>query len=106
MRVSGVGPGDHVLEVGPGLGSLTLALLPVVGQVTAVERPQDVAARIKQVNRVVLVDRSPVEADPLELSAQAQLRGTDVPAWRLARLRNRQILVSGSRAGGWCRRTS
>ena len=30
VRVAGVGPDDVVVEVGPGLGSLTLALLPVV----------------------------------------------------------------------------
>ncbi|KRE58833.1 16S rRNA (adenine(1518)-N(6)/adenine(1519)-N(6))-dimethyltransferase RsmA [Phycicoccus sp. Soil748] len=37
VRVAGVGPDDSVVEVGPGLGSLTLALLPEVGHVTAVE---------------------------------------------------------------------
>ncbi|GAB3068144.1 16S rRNA (adenine(1518)-N(6)/adenine(1519)-N(6)) -dimethyltransferase RsmA [Intrasporangium mesophilum] len=37
VRVAGVGPDDSVVEVGPGLGSLTLALLPVVRHVTAVE---------------------------------------------------------------------
>ena len=36
-RRSGVGPGDVVLEVGPGLGSLTLALLETGAEVTAVE---------------------------------------------------------------------
>ena len=37
VRVAGVGEGDTVVEVGPGLGSLTLALLPVVDRVVAVE---------------------------------------------------------------------
>jgi 16S rRNA (adenine1518-N6/adenine1519-N6)-dimethyltransferase len=37
VRVSGVDRTDVVLEVGPGLGSLTLALLPAVASVTAVE---------------------------------------------------------------------
>jgi len=37
VRIAGVGPDDSVVEVGPGLGSLTLALLPEVGHVTAVE---------------------------------------------------------------------
>ncbi|GAB3484188.1 16S rRNA (adenine(1518)-N(6)/adenine(1519)-N(6)) -dimethyltransferase RsmA [Nocardiopsis coralliicola] len=37
VRTSGVGPEDTVLEVGPGLGSLTLALLPEAQRVTAVE---------------------------------------------------------------------
>ncbi|WP_087096793.1 16S rRNA (adenine(1518)-N(6)/adenine(1519)-N(6))-dimethyltransferase RsmA [Nocardiopsis sp. JB363] len=37
VRVAGVGADDVVVEVGPGLGSLTLALLPHVRQVTAIE---------------------------------------------------------------------
>ncbi len=37
VRVAGVGADDTVVEVGPGLGSLTLALLPVVQRVVAVE---------------------------------------------------------------------
>src|SRR5688500_18247910 len=37
VRLAGVGPEDVVVEVGPGLGSLTLALLPEVRHVTAVE---------------------------------------------------------------------
>jgi 16S rRNA (adenine1518-N6/adenine1519-N6)-dimethyltransferase len=37
VRVAGVGADDVVLEVGPGLGSLTLALLPEVARVVAVE---------------------------------------------------------------------
>ena len=37
VRVAGVGPEDVVVEVGPGLGSLTLALLPEVSRVVAVE---------------------------------------------------------------------
>ncbi len=37
VRLAGVTPADSVVEVGPGLGSLTLALLPEAGHVTAVE---------------------------------------------------------------------
>jgi 16S rRNA (adenine1518-N6/adenine1519-N6)-dimethyltransferase len=37
VRAAGVGADDVVLEVGPGLGSLTLALLPQVARVVAVE---------------------------------------------------------------------
>ncbi len=37
VRAGGVGAADHVVEVGPGLGSLTLALLEAAGQVTAIE---------------------------------------------------------------------
>ncbi|MFC0433688.1 16S rRNA (adenine(1518)-N(6)/adenine(1519)-N(6))-dimethyltransferase RsmA [Kutzneria buriramensis] len=43
---SGVGPDDVVLEVGPGLGSLTLALLPACKAVVAVEIDPVLAARL------------------------------------------------------------
>lgn len=36
-RLAHVGPGDHVLEIGAGLGSLTLALAETGAEVTAVE---------------------------------------------------------------------
>jgi 16S rRNA (adenine1518-N6/adenine1519-N6)-dimethyltransferase len=36
-RLAGVGPGDHVIEIGPGLGSLTLALAETGADVLAVE---------------------------------------------------------------------
>ncbi len=37
VRIAGVQPGDHVVEIGPGLGSLTLALLEAGARVTAIE---------------------------------------------------------------------
>jgi 16S rRNA (adenine1518-N6/adenine1519-N6)-dimethyltransferase len=45
---SGVGRGDHVLEVGPGLGSLTLGLLDRGAAVTAVEVDPVLAERLPQ----------------------------------------------------------
>lgn len=38
VRLAGVGPGDHVVEIGPGLGSLTLALVEAGASVLAVEK--------------------------------------------------------------------
>jgi 16S rRNA (adenine1518-N6/adenine1519-N6)-dimethyltransferase len=46
VRAAGVGPDDVVLEVGPGLGSLTLALLEVVRRVVAVEVDDRLAAAL------------------------------------------------------------
>ncbi len=46
VRTAGVEPGDEVLEVGPGLGSLTLGLLEVGARVTAVEIDPRLAARL------------------------------------------------------------
>ncbi len=46
VRVAALGGDDVVVEVGPGLGSLTLALLPQVGHVTAVELDPLLAAEL------------------------------------------------------------
>lgn len=35
---AGIGPGDRVVEIGPGLGSLTLPLVEAVGEVTVIEK--------------------------------------------------------------------
>ncbi|MGW0533521.1 16S rRNA (adenine(1518)-N(6)/adenine(1519)-N(6))-dimethyltransferase RsmA [Streptomyces sp. NPDC003032] len=46
VRTAGVGPDDVVVEVGPGLGSLTLALLESAAHVTAVEIDDVLAAAL------------------------------------------------------------
>lgn len=46
VRLAGLGAADVVLEVGPGLGSLTLGLLPAVASVTAVEIDEVLAAQL------------------------------------------------------------
>src|SRR3990170_1093559 len=46
VRESRIGAGDVVLEVGPGLGSLTLALLEVARRVVAIEVDPVLAERL------------------------------------------------------------
>ncbi len=46
VALAGLAPEDVVLEVGPGFGSLTLALLPAARQVTAVEVDPVLAAEL------------------------------------------------------------
>ena len=48
VSASGVNKHDHILEVGPGLGSLTLALLDRGAAVTAVEIDPLLAGRLPQ----------------------------------------------------------
>jgi 16S rRNA (adenine1518-N6/adenine1519-N6)-dimethyltransferase len=48
VQVGGVRPGETVVEVGPGLGSLTLAILEAGASVTAVEIDHRLAARLPQ----------------------------------------------------------
>lgn len=46
VTIAGVGEGDHVLEVGPGLGSLTLGLVESGARVTVIEIDQRLAAAL------------------------------------------------------------
>ncbi|MFD4368378.1 16S rRNA (adenine(1518)-N(6)/adenine(1519)-N(6))-dimethyltransferase RsmA [Rhodococcus sp. NPDC058521] len=61
VAAAGVGRSDTVLEVGPGLGSLTLALLDVVDRVIAVEIDPNLAARLP----ATVADRASDLADRL-----------------------------------------
>jgi len=63
VRLSGVGPLDSVVEVGPGLGSLTLALLPEVAHVCAVEVDPVLAAALPD----TVATHQPQHADRLSV---------------------------------------
>jgi 16S rRNA (adenine1518-N6/adenine1519-N6)-dimethyltransferase len=75
VRDAGVGERDIVLEVGPGLGSLTLALLPVARRVVAVEIDRTLAARLPR----TIAERVPDLAGRLDVVAADALRIADVP---------------------------
>ena len=73
VRASGVGGTDVVVEVGPGLGSLTLALLGVVDHVVAVEVDPVLAGALPATVATYAPDHTGavtvVEADALRLTA-------------------------------------
>ncbi|MCE1273435.1 MAG: 16S rRNA (adenine(1518)-N(6)/adenine(1519)-N(6))-dimethyltransferase RsmA [Chlorobiaceae bacterium] len=48
VRESGIAPGDRVLEIGPGFGALSTAILEVMPSFTAVEKDHELAAFIRQ----------------------------------------------------------
>ncbi|QGU04063.1 16S rRNA (adenine(1518)-N(6)/adenine(1519)-N(6))-dimethyltransferase RsmA [Corynebacterium comes] len=70
-------PSDHVVEVGPGLGSLTLGLLDTVEKVTAVEIDRRLAAELP----ATVAWRAPQYADRLTVVHKDALRITpeDLP---------------------------
>lgn len=47
VRVMAPGPGEAVVEIGPGLGALTGALLDAAGSLDVIELDRDLAARLK-----------------------------------------------------------
>ena len=75
VRAAGVGASDHVVEVGPGLGSLTLALLPEVGRVTAIEIDPVLAGALPD----TVARHAPTYADRLELVHSDALQVTELP---------------------------
>ena len=66
-------PTDRVLEVGPGLGSLTLGLVEAVGDVTAVEIDSRLAAQLPD----TVAERAPEYAHRLRVVEKDALRVTD-----------------------------
>ncbi|MFT7599536.1 MAG: 16S rRNA (adenine1518-N6/adenine1519-N6)-dimethyltransferase [Acidimicrobiales bacterium] len=74
VRLAGVEAGDRVIEIGPGLGSLTLGLLAAGAKVTAVEIDQYVLPALREV--VAGHDATIVHGDALNLD-WGPLLGTD-----------------------------
>ena len=75
VRTAGVGVDDVVVEVGPGLGSLTLGLLEVAHRVVAVEIDPRLAGQLPATVQAALPER----ADRLEVVLQDALTLESVP---------------------------
>lgn len=75
VRDSGIGPDDVVVEVGPGLGSLTLALLDVARRVVAIEVDDTLAAALP----ATVAEFAPTRADRFELVHADALRVAEIP---------------------------
>ena len=75
VRLADVAPQDVVVEVGPGLGSLTLALLPAVSRVVAVEIDDVLAPALA----ATVQERRPDLVDRLEVVHADALRVSDLP---------------------------
>ena len=77
-RLSGAGPADRVLEIGAGLGSLTLALVETGAAVRAVEVDSGLAAALREVVAEAGAQGvEVVEGDASTLDFGEVLRGSD-----------------------------
>ncbi|WP_439033021.1 16S rRNA (adenine(1518)-N(6)/adenine(1519)-N(6))-dimethyltransferase RsmA [Gordonia terrae] len=92
VAASGVGPDDTVLEVGPGLGSLTLALLGTAGKVVAVEIDPVLAQRLPS----TIAEYAPDQRDDFRviLADALQVTRDDLPAVPTALVANLPYNVS------------
>ncbi|WP_102144027.1 16S rRNA (adenine(1518)-N(6)/adenine(1519)-N(6))-dimethyltransferase RsmA [Mycobacterium hubeiense] len=88
VSASGVHRHDHVIEVGPGLGSLTLALLDRGAHVTAVEidpvlarqLPKTVAEHShSEINRLTVLNRDVLDLRPDEVENQPSALVANLP---------------------------
>jgi 16S rRNA (adenine1518-N6/adenine1519-N6)-dimethyltransferase len=80
-RLAGVGPGDRVIEVGAGLGALTLALRETGASVTAVEIDRHLVPVLRQVAEPV--GATVVEGDALSLDLDAVMGDDGAGPWVL-----------------------
>jgi 16S rRNA (adenine1518-N6/adenine1519-N6)-dimethyltransferase len=81
VRLAGVEPGEHVVEVGAGLGSLTLGLVAAGACVTAIERDRALGPVLAEVLAGCEPPPRVVEADAMALDWSALLAGVD--RWHL-----------------------
>ena len=73
VRLADINNADTVLEIGPGLGSLTIALLPVAREVIAVEIDRRLATQLTE----TMQNKIPNHADKLQIiNEDAQLINT------------------------------
>lgn len=79
-RLAGVGPGDHVVEVGAGLGSLTLALAESGAEVLAVEIDNHLVPILEE-NTRDCANVTVVHADAMQVDWHALLAAA--PRWTL-----------------------
>ena len=75
VRTAGVQPGETVVEVGPGLGSLTLGLLGAGAHVLAVEIDPVLAGALRD----TVTDQAPAAADRLTVIAADALTVGELP---------------------------
>ncbi|QOR71655.1 16S rRNA (adenine(1518)-N(6)/adenine(1519)-N(6))-dimethyltransferase RsmA [Ruania alkalisoli] len=76
VRTAGVTPSDTVLEVGPGLGSLTLGLLETGARVIAVEIDPTLARALPG----TVAEHAPVAAQRLTVVTADAMQVTELPA--------------------------
>jgi len=75
VKASGITADDVVVEIGPGLGSLTLGLLEVAAHVTAVEIDEVLAGQLPQ----TIAEYAPDQAGSFDLVVADAMKVTELP---------------------------
>ena len=90
VRMSGVTSNDDILEVGPGLGSLTLALLPIGKSTTVIEIDPALAAQLPK----TVGERLPQFVERLHVVASDAMKVVELPTAPTALVANLPYNVS------------
>ena len=61
-------PGDHMVEIGPGLAALTQPLVERLGQLTVVELDRDLAVRLRQHPQLTVIESDVLKVDFTQIS--------------------------------------
>ncbi len=64
-------PGDALVEIGPGLGAMTMPLLERCGRLTVIELDRDLAARLRRNERLEVVEADVLTVDFSALAGRA-----------------------------------
>src|SRR5205085_8738632 len=64
-------PGEHVVEIGPGLGAMTDPLVASTGRLTVIELDRDLAARLRRRPELEVVEADVLTVDFAALAQQA-----------------------------------
>lgn len=91
VELAGFGAEDTLLEVGPGIGTLTVALLAQAGHVISIERdadlPQVLASTCSEhADRFTLVEADALQVGPEELARVCEERGVKPPSMLVSNL--------------------
>ena len=63
-------PGDAMIEIGPGLGAMTMPLAQRCGRLTVIELDRDLAARLRQKPELEVIEADVLNVDFAALAAQ------------------------------------
>jgi 16S rRNA (adenine1518-N6/adenine1519-N6)-dimethyltransferase len=71
-------PTDFMVEIGPGLGAMTMPLLAHLEHLTVIELDRDLAVRLRQNNKITVIESDVLKVDFQAIAAGGELGGMRV----------------------------
>ena len=70
-------PGQHMVEIGPGLAALTQPLVERLGALTVIELDRDLAQRLRAHSGLNVIESDVLKVDFAEIAARRQFRSEE-----------------------------